>query len=90
MAHAVIQEALGWKPSDSAAALPEMGEVLQNEEGNNSSELDIPDWDDRVDSLINKAWVERMTVIVVGHIEVSVSSTIQIQEYSHLKGRDHS
>ena len=88
MAHAVIQEALGWKPSDGAAALPEMGEVLQNEEGNNNSEVDIPDWDDRVNSSINKAWVEWMTVIVVGCIEVSVSSTIRIKEYSHLKGRD--
>lgn len=89
MAHAVIQEALNWKPSDSPVTLPERGEVCKNEEGINS-EIDLPDWDDRVDSLINKPWVEQMTVIVVGRIEVSVSSTMRTGRYSRLEGRDRS
>ena len=80
MAHTVIQEALDWKASDCPATLSERGGVHQNEEGNNS-EVDLPDWDDRVDSLINKPWVERMTVRVAGRIEVSVSSTMRTKGY---------
>lgn len=73
MVHAVIQEALDWKPNDSTVTLPERGEVHQNKEANNS-EVDIPDWDERTDSLSNKPWLERMTMIVAGRIEVRISS----------------
>ena len=71
----MIQEGLVWDPNDSRSTLPERGEVHQNEEGNDI-EVDIPNWDERVDTLINKSWVDRMTMKVVGRIEVSISSTI--------------
>ena len=79
MAHTVIQEALDWKASDGPATLQERG-VYQNEEGSDS-EVDLPDWDDRVDSLINKPWVERMARAVAGRIEVSVSSIMRTKWY---------
>jgi len=73
----VIQEALAWDPNASPVNLPERGEVHQNEEGNNIIEaVDIPDWDEHVNTLINKSWVDQMTVIVVGCIEVSILSTM--------------
>ena len=71
----MIQEGLEWDPNNGLSTLPERGEVHQNEEGNDV-EVDIPDWDERIDNLINKSWVDRMTVIVVGRIEVSISSTM--------------
>jgi hypothetical protein len=67
----MIQEVLCWDPNDGPATLPERGEVGQNKEGHN---VDIPDWDEHVDSLVNKGWVDWMTVIVAGCIEVSISS----------------
>ena len=75
MVHAVIREAVDWKPSESPVTLLERGEVHQNEEGDNS-EVDVPDWDERIDSVINKPWVERMTMRVVECIEVSTSTTM--------------
>jgi hypothetical protein len=69
----VIQEALCWDLNDSPATLLERGKVDQNEEGHN---IDIPDWDEHVDSLVNKGWVDQMTVIVAGCIEVSISSAM--------------
>ena len=71
----MIQEVLVWDPNDGHSTLPERGEVHQNEEGN-GIEVDIPDWDELIDTLTNKSWVDRMTVIVVGRIEVSISSTM--------------
>ena len=73
MVHAVIREAVDWKSSESPITLLERGEAHQNEEGENS-EVDVPDWDERIDSVINKPWVERMTVRVVECIEVSIST----------------
>ena len=84
----MIQEGLDWDPNAGLVTLPEKGEVCQNEEGCNI-EVDIPDWDERLDTLINRSWVDRMTVIVVGRIEVSISSTMLTKRYSHLKGRDY-
>jgi len=71
----VVQEGLEWDPNDSLSTLPERGEVHQNEEGNNI-EVNIPDWDECIDTLINKSWVDWMTLTVVGRIEVSPSSTM--------------
>ena len=59
---------LEWDPNDGLSALPERGEVRQNEEGNNI-DVDIPDWDERIDTLINRSWVDRMTM----RIEVSIA-----------------
>lgn len=68
----MIQEGLEWDPNDGLSTLPERGEVRQNEEGNNI-DVDIPDWDERIDTLINRSWVDWMTLIVVGRIEVSIT-----------------
>ena len=64
-----------WDPNEGLSTLPERGEVHQNEEGNDV-EVDTPDWDERINTLANKRWVDQMTVIVVGHIEVSIPSTM--------------
>lgn len=65
-------------PSSSKSpisTLPSRREVHQNDRRDNS-EVDVPDWDDRVNSFVYKLWMERLTVIVVGRIEVHISFII--------------
>ena len=61
MAHLVIQEVLGWKPSQGAYSPSRRGDMLEDEEGQDE-EIDTPNWDDRVGSVTNKPWVTGMMV----------------------------
>ena len=67
--HLVVQEVLGWRPSQGTDRLPRRGYMHENEE-RKDEEIDGPDWDDRIDSVTNKPWIEKVTGMRVGRIKV--------------------
>ena len=69
MAHLVVQEVLGWKPSQGKDSLPRRGDMHKNDRGQDE-QIDARDWDDRVDSVTIKPWIEKVTGMMVERIEV--------------------